>query len=116
MEIYFCTVIFSMQFQYTLSLLPLAPSAPIGVQGTYPYVVWNVPDHPNGIITGYRLTFTRSGTSTQRTVTTNNDQTFYVIQSGDIPWSSGSITIKVIFVTFTSFTTCLRSILSQSKH
>ena len=95
-----------MQFQYTLSLLLLAPSAPTEVQGTYPYVVWNVPDEPNGIITGYRLTFSRSGTSTQRTVTTHNDQTFYVIQSGDIPWSSGSITIKVIFVTFKSFTTC----------
>ena len=86
-----------MQFQYSLSLLLLAPSAPTEVQGTYPYVVWNAPDHPNGIITGYRLTFTRSGTSTQRTVTTSNAQTFYVIQSGDIPWSSGSITIKVMF-------------------
>ena len=86
-----------MQFQYTLCLLLLAPSAPIGVQGTYPYVVWNVPDHPNGIITGYRLTFTRTGTSTQHTVTTDNDQTFYDIQSANIPWSSGSIRIKVMF-------------------
>ena len=92
-----CIAVFSMQFQYSLSLLLLAPNAPTEVQGNYPYVVWNAPDQPNGIITAYRLTFTRSGTSTQHTVTTDNDQTFYVIQSGDLPWSSGSITIKVLF-------------------
>ena len=73
---------------------PPVPGIVTGVQGIYPYVVWNPPQQPNGVITGYRLTFTRSGTS--RTVTTSNDQTFYVIQSTDIPWTSGSFTVKVI--------------------
>ena len=45
------------------------PGVVIGVQGRYPYVVWNPPDEPNGVITGYRLVFSRSGTSTTRTRT-----------------------------------------------
>ena len=69
------------------------PSAPTEVQGAYPFVVWNPPQQPNGVITGYRLTFARSGTS--HNVTTNDDETFYVIQSTDIPWTSGSFTVTV---------------------
>ena len=67
-----------------------------GLQGRYPYVVWNPPEEPNGVITGYTLRFTRS--STTRTVTTNNDQTYYVIQSGDIPGTSGffSVTVSIL--------------------
>ena len=71
----------------------IAPSEVTGVEGLYPYVVWNPPEQPNGVITGYRLTFTRG--STTRTVTTSNDQTFYVIRSADIPWTSGSFNVKV---------------------
>ena len=83
-------------FTYIVNSILLFPGPGIvtGVQGIYPYVVWNPPQQPNGVITGYRLTFTRSGTS--RTVTTSNDQTFYVIQSTDIPWTSGSFTVTVI--------------------
>ena len=66
-----------------------------GVQGRYPYVVWNPPDEPNGVITGYRLVFSRSGTSTTRTRTTTTDQTFYIIQSSDIPWTSGDFRVTV---------------------
>ena len=77
-----------------LILLPTtAPGVVTGVQGTYPYVVWNPPEQPNGVITGYRLTFTRSGTS--RSITADNDQTFYTIQSSDIPWTSGSFSVSV---------------------
>ena len=77
-----------------ISFLPTtAPGEVTGVQGTYPYVVWNPPEQPNGVITGYRLTFTRSGTS--RSITTDNDQTFYIIQSSDIPWTSESFSISV---------------------
>ena len=93
MEIYsyvFTGVMYSL---CSFAILP-GPGIVIGVQGTYPYVVWNPPQQPNGVITGYRLTFTRSGTS--RTVTTSNDETFYVIQSTDIPWTSGSFTVMVI--------------------
>ncbi|CAI8051432.1 Ephrin type-A receptor 5 [Geodia barretti] len=71
------------------------PGAVSGVQGTYPYVVWNPPEEPNGVITGYRLVFSRSGTSTTRTVTTTNDQTFYIIQSSNIPWTSGDFRVTV---------------------
>ncbi|CAI8042608.1 Ephrin type-A receptor 5 [Geodia barretti] len=71
------------------------PGVVSGVQGTYPYVVWNPPEEPNGVITGYRLVFTRSGTSTTRTVTTTNDQTFYIIQSSDVPWTSGEFRVTV---------------------
>ena len=70
------------------------PSIVTGVQGKHPYVLWDEPQQPNGVITGYRLTFTRSGTS--RTVTTSNDNTCYTIKSTDIPWTSGSFTVKVI--------------------
>ena len=76
----------------------IGPSAPTGVNGSFPVVVWNAPDQRNGIITGYRLTFTRTGTSTRHTVTTDDDQIYYVIRSGvDIPadWSTGSFTVKV---------------------
>ena len=69
------------------------PGVCTGLQGRYPYVVWNPPEEPNGVITGYRLRFTRS--STTRTITTNNDQTYYVIQSSDIPWTSGSFSVTV---------------------
>ena len=69
------------------------PGVCTGLQGRHPYVVWNPPEEPNGVITGYRLRFTRS--STTRTVTTNNDQTYYVIQSSDIPWTSGSFSVTV---------------------
>ena len=55
--------------------------------------MWNPPQQPNGVITGYRLTFTRSGTS--HTVTTSDDETFHVIESTDIPWISGSFTVTV---------------------
>ena len=75
--------------------LALAPGVVTGVQGTYPYVVWNPPQEPNGVITGYRLVFSRSGTSTTRTVTTTSDQTFYIIQSSDIPWTSGQFRVTV---------------------
>ncbi|CAI8041854.1 Ephrin type-B receptor 3 (Fragment), partial [Geodia barretti] len=71
------------------------PGVVNGVQGTYPYVVWNPPEEPNGVITGYRLVFSRSGTSTTSTVTTTNDQTFYIIQSSDIPWTSGKFRVTV---------------------
>ena len=77
---------------YTIPLFP-GPSAPTGVRGIYPYVVWNPPQQPNGVITGYRLTFTRSGTS--HGVTTSNDDTFFVIESTDIPFTSGSFTVMV---------------------
>ena len=94
-------------YMYLVTLFS-GPSDPTtGVQGTYPYVVWNPPQQPNGIITGYRLTFTRSGKSIRPTVTTSNDQTFYVIQSGNIPWTSGSFsvtvgsyTVKVQYISF----------------
>ena len=65
------------------------------MQGTYPYVVWNPPEQPNGEITRYRLRFTRDGTT--RTVRTTNDQTFYVIESSDIPWTSGSFEVTVSY-------------------
>ena len=71
------------------------PGVVTGVQGRYPYVVWNPPDAPNGVITGYRLVFSRSGTSTTRTRTTTTDQTFYIIQSSDIPWTSGDFRVTV---------------------
>jgi hypothetical protein len=74
----------------TLEALPGMVS---GVQGTYPYVVWNPPEEPNGVITGYRLTFTCSGST--NTINTMNDQTFYVIQQSDSPCSTGSVTITV---------------------
>ena len=45
-----------------------------GLQGAYPYyVVWNAPNQPNGVITGYRLTFTQDDVT--ETVDTDNDQT-----------------------------------------
>ena len=67
----------------------------IQFQEWYPYVVWNPPDEANGVITGYRLVFSRSGTSTTRTRTTTTDQTFYIIQSSDIPWTSGDFRVTV---------------------
>ncbi|CAI8036642.1 Ephrin type-A receptor 5 [Geodia barretti] len=75
--------------------LEARPGVVSGVQGAYPYVVWNPPEEPNGVITGYRLVFSRSGTSTTRTVTTTNDQTFYIIQSSDVPWTSGEFNVTV---------------------
>ena len=70
-----------------------APGVVTGLEGRYPYVVWNPPEEPNGVITGYRLRFTRS--STTHTVTTNHDKTFYIIKSHDIPWTSGTFTAMV---------------------
>ena len=31
----------------------IVPSIVTGLQGAYPYVVWNAPNQPNGVITGY---------------------------------------------------------------
>ena len=64
-----------------------------GLQGAYPYVVWNAPNQPNGVITGYRLTFTQNGVT--ETDTTDNDRTYYVIDTSVVPWTSGSIVVTV---------------------
>ena len=61
-----------------------------GLQG---YVVWNAPNQPNGVITGYRLTFTQNGVT--ETVNTDSDQTYYVIDTSVVPWTSGSIVVTV---------------------
>ena len=79
---------------YQLSFLSV-PSVVIGVQGAYPYVVWNPPEEPNGIITNYSLTFTCCGLT--NTITTINDWPFYVVQPSDCPCSSESINITVSF-------------------
>ena len=79
----------------SLSSISPGPGVVSGVEGTYPYVVWNPPEEPNGVITGYRLVLSRSGTSTTTAVVTTNDQTFYVIQSSDIPWTSGEFRVTV---------------------
>ena len=91
----------------TLFWFPQGPGVVSGVQGTYPYVVWNPPEEPNGVITGYRLVFSRSGTSTTRTVTTTNDQTFYIIQSSNIPWTSGDFRVTVSLPLFYCYLTTL---------
>ena len=78
-----------------MSVYSSVPGVVTGVQGRYPYVVWNPPDESNGVIKGYRLVFSRSGTSTTRTRTTTTDQTFYIIQSSDIPWTSGDFRVTV---------------------
>ena len=64
-----------------------------GLQGAYPYVVWNAPDQPNGVITGYKLIFTQDGVTV--TVDTDSDQTYYVIDTSVVPWTSGSIVVTV---------------------
>ena len=77
-------------FFYTTTLVP---SIVTGLQGAYPYVVWNAPNQPNGVITGYRLTFTQDDVT--ETVDTDNDQTYYVIDTCVVPWTSGSIVVTV---------------------
>ena len=68
----------------------VVPSAVTGLQGIYPYVVWN---QPNGVITWYRLTFTPFSMTVA--ITIPNDQTYYIIQASDIPWTSGSFLVTV---------------------
>ena len=78
-------------FFYTTTIVP---SIVTGLQGAYPYyVVWNAPNQPNGVITGYRLTFTQNGVT--ETDTTDNDQTYYVIDTNVVPCTSGSIVVTV---------------------
>ena len=84
---YNCRV-YTIIFFYTTTIVP---SIVTGLQGAYPYVVWNAPNQPNGVITGYRLTFTQNGVT--ETVDTDNDQTYYVIESNT--WTSGSIVVRV---------------------
>ena len=86
-------VLYFSTFKMCVCVCVLGPGVVAGVQGTYPYVVWNPPEQPNGVITGYRLRFTRSGSS--RSIVTNSDQTFYIIQPSDIPWTIGSFTVSV---------------------
>ena len=80
--------VYTVIFFYTTTIVP---SIVTGLQGAYPYVVWNAPNQPNGVITGYRLTFTQNGVT--ETVDTDNDQTYYVIESNT--WTSGSIVVRV---------------------
>ena len=70
-----------------------------GVNGSYPIVVWNPPEQPNGVITNYRLVFRRGGNRT--TIETNSDQTYYVIRSGDVPGTSGDFTVTVNIIIIT---------------
>ena len=78
----------------------LAPGQVTGIISAYPIVVWNQPERPNGVITGYRLIFRRG--STPRTRDTTSDQTYYVIRSGDVPGTSGNFTVTVIIITLCS--------------
>ena len=66
-----------------------------GLQGRYPYIVWDAPEQcqSNGVITRYSLRFTRDGMT--YVVTTASDQTFYVIEDGIVPWTSGSFDVTV---------------------
>ena len=79
----------------SLSSISPGPGVVSGVEGTYPYVVWNPPEEPNGVIAGYRLTFSCSGRT--NTINTMNDQTFYVIQTSNTPCSTGSVAITVSY-------------------
>ena len=65
----------------------------MGILSSYPIIVWNPPKQPNGDITNYRLIFRRGGS--RNIIDTNNDQTYYVIESGDVPGTSGDFTVTV---------------------
>ena len=82
--------VYTIIFFYTTTIVP---SIVTGLQGAYPYVVWNAPDQPNGVITGYKLIFTQDGVTV--TVDTDSDQTYYVIDTSVVPWTSGSIVVTV---------------------
>ena len=84
------------------------PGIVTGILEIYPYVVWNPPQQPNGVIIGYALNFTRSGMS--YIVLTSSNQTFYIIQSTDVPGTSGSFTVTVINIDIRIFITTLHTL------
>ena len=72
-----------------------APGPVTGLGGAYPYVVWGPPQQSNGVITRYRLIFTRAGSSATETHFVNHDMTSFTIGQNDIPWTSGSFSVIV---------------------
>ena len=82
--------VYTIIFFYTTTIVP---SIVTGLQGAYPYVVWNTPNQPNGVITGYRLTFTQNGVT--ETVDIDNERPYYIIERSIVPWTSGSIVVRV---------------------
>ena len=89
-----CDMFMVTKFIYMYFFVCTAPGRVTGVQASYPYVVWNPPEQPNGVITGYRLTFTRGSS---RTVTTNTDIPHYRITSANIPGTSGPLSVTVSY-------------------
>ena len=68
----------------------IAPSPVTGFQAFYPVIVWEPPAE-SGVITNYEVTFSRGGQSN----TVNSTLPNYVIQSSNVPGTSGSFTVQV---------------------
>ena len=65
----------------------------MNLQVLFPVVVWEEPHRPNGVILSYQLIFTRNGETI--IVSTDGDQTFFVITSDTLPGSSSTFIVEV---------------------
>ena len=68
------------------------PDKVTGVQGTQPYVVWS----PTPCSDGYRITFSKSGGTIRRNVTSE----YYIVRSSDVPEGSGVLSVTVCLSLF----------------
>ena len=68
----------------------IVPSPVMKFQAFYPVIIWEPPTG-SGVITNYKVTFSRGGQSNIVTRTLPN----YVIQSSNVPGTSGSFTVQV---------------------
>ena len=87
--------------------LSTVPGPPKNVRGLCTVVVWQPPEQPNGVITGYDIRFFRGSTSGLIIPKGSNDL-FHEVVISDIPsGASQDVTVQVILVPIfiASFTT-----------
>ena len=63
------------------------------LSSVYPIILWQPTDKPNGVIVDYVLTFTRNEQT--NSVTTDGDQTYFIINNNIIPGISGPFVVEV---------------------
>lgn len=75
-------------------LLTVAPGPP-DVRSMCVVVIWNIPQNPNGIITGYQIEIKREDSNGVKMVNKSESDRFYEIEDDDLPDGNDKVSFRV---------------------
>ena len=72
------------------------PEPPVDIRGLCIVVLWQKPNRPNGIITGYDVIFLREAMSQSvNPIRKNHTSFFHIVEGSDLPGGSGDFLFMV---------------------